>query len=199
MTTPWPRRWSASTRPSSSVGGGPGGPSTRSSWGPPSGWTGGTSAGFTAPSTTCRRPSTSAGGGSRRKARLPDVVLRPAPPSRRLGGELTSADTALRRGVLASYASPSAPRSGTCSRGSTASSTIVSARQSLPRESKRPSLQKTRGDSDWYRHRLRALDAGPHPLQPAVSALGRAHRYSCTADRDRRLQVHGPIADTGTG
>src|SRR5215472_15041905 len=103
MTTPWPRRWSASTRPSSSVGGGPGGPSTRSSWGPPSWWTGGTSAGFTAPSTTCRRSSTSAGGGSRRKARLPDVFLRPAPPSRRLGGELTSADTALRRrcsGVL---------------------------------------------------------------------------------------------------
>src|SRR5437588_1808502 len=73
------------------------------SWPPPSGWIGGTSVGFTAPSTTCRRPSTSVGGGSWRKARLPDVALRPAPPSRRLGGELTSADTAHRRrcsGVL---------------------------------------------------------------------------------------------------
>ncbi len=40
--------------------------------------------------TTCPQPSSSAGGGSRRRPKLPELVNAPAPPSRRLGGELTS-------------------------------------------------------------------------------------------------------------
>ncbi len=89
MTTPWQRRWLASTRPSSSTAEGPGATSSRSSWQPPPGWTGGTSVGSMALSTTCRQPSSSAGGGTRRRPMSPDVVLCPAPPSRRLGGEMT--------------------------------------------------------------------------------------------------------------
>ncbi len=50
----------------------------------------GTSVGSTAPSTTYLRPSSSVGGGSARRPRLPDVLTFPAPPSRRLGGEMTS-------------------------------------------------------------------------------------------------------------
>lgn len=40
--------------------------------------------------TTCRQPTSSAGGGSRPRPRWPEVLSLPAPPSRRLGGEMTS-------------------------------------------------------------------------------------------------------------
>jgi hypothetical protein len=78
---------------------------------------------------------------------LPEPASRRAPPSRRLGGELTSVGT--NPGVAAGlpYRKPVTPRSGTCSGGSTASTTIVSARSSSLRKSKRPSLQETQGDS----------------------------------------------------
>jgi hypothetical protein len=62
---------------------------------------GGTGVGSTAPPTTCRRPSSSAGGGSSRRPRLPEVAGLPAPPSRRLGGELTSVGVRIRLGVFA--------------------------------------------------------------------------------------------------
>ena len=58
-TTRSRRASTASTRPSSSTAGGRGAVRSKSRWGPPSGWTGGTTGACTARPTTCRRRSMS--------------------------------------------------------------------------------------------------------------------------------------------
>src|SRR5215472_14964869 len=69
--------------------------------------------------TTCPRPSSSASGGSKRRPKLPELVKAPAPPSRRLGGELTG-QRDLRLWRLSPVVGHLTPRSGTCSAGFTA-------------------------------------------------------------------------------
>ena len=57
MTTPWPSRSTACTRPSSSVPAVPGGRPTRSNSPPRAGWPGGTPSVSTPPAATSRQPS----------------------------------------------------------------------------------------------------------------------------------------------
>ncbi len=87
------------------------GPWTRPSWPPPSGWTGGISAGSTAPPSVCRRPSTSAGSGSRRRPRLPDPALHLQRDG--LGVSRPAPTRLFDVAVLAFYVSLSPLRSGT--------------------------------------------------------------------------------------
>ena len=84
-TTRSRRASTASTRPSSSTAGGRGAVRSKSRWGPPSGWTGGTTGACTARPTTCRRRSMSSCGGNGSE-RSPGMLF-PRPSTEMARGE----------------------------------------------------------------------------------------------------------------